>query len=88
MFSSITHLYLLFLCVEHVRVDAQRSQDAHHQLLLPQPRAQLIGRRGKAAQPIGTRLQLSLPLGCSLIGRLPAGVWVEITIRDKGREDV
>lgn len=69
------YLCLLFLCVEHVGVDAQRSQHAHHQLLLPQPRAQLIGRRGEASQPIGAHLQLSLPLGCSLIGRLPAGVW-------------
>lgn len=31
------HIYLdlLFLCVEHVGINAQRSQHAHHQLLLP-----------------------------------------------------
>lgn len=44
-----THLDLLFLCVEHVGVDAQWSKHTHHQLLLPQPRAQLIGHGRKAA---------------------------------------
>ena len=63
-----TYLHLLFLCVEHVGVDAQRSQHAHHQLLLPQPRTQLTRCRGEAAQPVGARLQLSLSLGCGLIG--------------------
>lgn len=71
----MTHLNLLPLCVQHVGVDAQRSQHAHHQLLLPQPRAQLTGRRGKVAQSVDAGLQLGLPLGCSLVGRLPAGVW-------------
>lgn len=71
----MTHLNLLPLCVQHVGVDAQWSQHAHHQLLLPQPRAQLTGRRGEVAQSVDARLQLGLPLGCSLIGRLPAGVW-------------
>lgn len=70
-----THLHLLFLCVEHVRVNAQRSQHAHHQLLFSQPWAELIGCWGKAAQPISACLQLCLPLGCRLISRLPAGVW-------------
>lgn len=72
---SASYLYLLFLCVEHVGVDAQWSQHAHHQLLLSQPRSQLIGRWCETTQPIGARLQFSLPLGCSLIGCLPARVW-------------
>ena len=73
--SNVTHLDLLFLRVEHVGVDAQRSQHAHHQLLLPQPRAQLTGRGGKVTQPVDARLQFRLPLGRRLIGCLPACVW-------------
>lgn len=52
----MTYLRLLFLCVKHVRVDTQRAQDAHHQLLLSQPRAELTCRCCETAQPISTRL--------------------------------
>lgn len=69
------HLNLLPLCVQHVGVNTQRSQHAHHQLLLSQPWAQLSGRRGEAAQSVDACLQLGLPLGCSLVGCQPAGVW-------------
>ena len=68
------YLGLLFLGVQHVGVDAQGSQHTHHQLLLSEPRPQLTGCCGKAAQPISTGLQFRLPLYCRLIGLCPAGV--------------
>lgn len=39
--SASSYLNLLLLCIQHVGVDGERPQDAHHQLLLHQPGAQL-----------------------------------------------
>lgn len=68
------HLDLLLLCVQHVRVDGEGSQHAHHQLLLHEPRAQLGFGSLEAGQLVHRLLQLLLPLGCRLAGSFPPAI--------------